>query len=317
MIYIPTTIFSKLEPPQWSTIRMAECISSSLSVAGIFFILFTTLMIKRLRTRPEFRLIIYLSIADLIWSFTGVLALFTSINNEPIYCSITAAAYYYSYLSSFFWTSVFAYSVYRLTKYDAFLMEESENILLCLGFLLPIIICSIIYFLGDYGPSEGQGCILKGNLNKEQYLIVDIISLFIPIVFTIIFNVFCFVKAVSHLDRIAFARTVRKLAFSLLPYPLIFIITWSGMVVYYIYYDITEDEPYILILLSSVIVKLQGFFNSIVYGFNKNVRRGIKALFRCHINEETRFNQTFTTSVPKMEIMARGDNYSHLLENIS
>jgi len=62
----------------------------------------------------------------------------------------------------------------------------------------------------------------------------------------------------------------------MIPYPLIFLMSWGGMVIYYLYYDFTNDEPYILVLISGTAVKLQGFFNCVVYGLNTTVRQAIK-----------------------------------------
>jgi len=270
---------------QWQTIITYDFICSLASLFGIGFMIVAYINFETLRATPRFKLAFYLSMADLCWGINGVLVYADlHLHYGPDYCIFNSLTFYYSYLASFFWTAIFAFYVYKLAEDEEpdlrGLMRRYEKLGRLVGFGLPGVF-SLAIVLGFGTETDSIACSLGGELQNGSYMTRDIITLFLPYSLTVIFNLTCFVKAM-RLFNIRYPMQAKKMIWELVPYPTILILTWFGLVVNFLDYDIHGFYySYDGFILSLSLAKLQGFLNSIAYGLDFLIRAGyISALWK-------------------------------------
>jgi len=267
---------------------LLEIIASSLSMIGILFIFITFIVIKPLRKIPNFRCVMYLSIADTLWSIQGILTGLTSIEDNPGLCVFFGFLQIYSFISSLLWTSVFAILIYKIAKKSEpnhFLNNEWKYILFCFG--VPLLFALIPLAEGFYGLGE-YGCGLKPTLPTElDILMMSLVLMFIPAVSTIIFNIYLYCVVLSRLRRVLVTEEHRKAVSEIKYYPLVLAFCWVWALLYFSIYTITQNRVYWLAIVGYGCCKLQGFFNAFLYGFNTTIG---KKVYEYYINRKVQQN---------------------------
>lgn len=108
-----------------------------LSTFGSVLILLTYLRFKKIRNYA-FKLIVYLSISDLILTVGGLLSLYTyNSRDNDIVCLTQSFLYNIGGLSSIIWTSIIAWNIYSATVLGAKKKAPKNIKYLLLGYCLP------------------------------------------------------------------------------------------------------------------------------------------------------------------------------------
>lgn len=127
---------------------------SFVSAIGSCFIIISYFLIENLR-KYIFRLIVHLAIADLIFSFSFFLINENANYKNKAFCEFQAFLFYASSLSSIFWTSIIAYSLYRMILVNsAKKVMTYKNIFLFIGYFIPFFIALIPLYFKKYGPQS-------------------------------------------------------------------------------------------------------------------------------------------------------------------
>jgi len=155
---------------------------------------------------------------------------------------------------------VFAYSVYCLAHDRIHLVFDHEKryMLICYG--LPLI------FVGAAIPFD----------DNDNYIFhsfaYDLPVNFIPYLIVLAFNCVCYFKAYQTF-KIKLPGAIKQIAMEMLTYPMIFLVTWAGLLSCFAYFDSTKEWPNATFLgFTRFMIRFEGFLNALVYGMTPSVR---------------------------------------------
>lgn len=149
------TVLALSEDNKYFYLHLSLRLSMSfLSLIGSSLIIISYLLFKNLK-RFIFRLIAHLALADLIFSLSFFMINENAQDKNQSFCEFQAFLLYASSLSSIFWTSIIAYSLYRIVLANSSKgVLKYENIFICIGYLVPLILSIIPFFFEKYGPQS-------------------------------------------------------------------------------------------------------------------------------------------------------------------
>jgi len=112
---------------------------SVLSLLGSFFIILTYICFRKIRNYA-YKLVIYLSYADIILGIGNILSWRTiKYKEEDRLCFTQAFLINFGGLASVIWTSVIAWSIYSATVLNAKNLREKNMRFLLFGYGIPIV----------------------------------------------------------------------------------------------------------------------------------------------------------------------------------
>ena len=114
-------------------------IVSFLSLLGSFVIIFTYICFKKIRNFA-YKLIVYLSFADIILSIGNILSIGTIRNrSQDSICLAQAFLINYGGLASVLWTTIIAWSIYSATVLSAKNLRQKSTRFFIFGFGVPLL----------------------------------------------------------------------------------------------------------------------------------------------------------------------------------
>mmetsp|Transcript_2024 Transcript_2024/g.1853 ORF Transcript_2024/g.1853 Transcript_2024/m.1853 type:complete len:151 (+) Transcript_2024:92-544(+) len=122
-------------------------IVSFLSILGSCMIIFTYLLVKRIRNYA-FKLVVYLSISDVIITLGNILSIETIQDKDEAHAACQTQAIFINYggLASVLWTSVIAWCIYSATVLSTKNLKDKNWKYLLYGFGVPLIMTLVPFF---------------------------------------------------------------------------------------------------------------------------------------------------------------------------
>ena len=249
-----------------------------LSVIGCVFIIISGLLLKKLQTYA-FRLVIYLSVADLIASisnnYTGFLV---PGDRSSSWCTTQAVLQNASQLSSLLITFLISFSLFEMIVKENYRVKIYEAYIIALSFIIPILMTPLPYTTNSYGDSNGWCWIEYDKGVDIMWMIIEFYGPLLILFFVNIYFYYRIYKKIwydSGLDTNS--KIIRKLLNRLKMYPIVLIICFGPSLFHRIYYlGKGSDNPDVN-LIAGCFNALYGFANTMVYGFTGKVRKSLKA----------------------------------------
>lgn len=249
-------------------------ICGGLSTVGCVLIILSGIFYKKLRSFT-FRLIIYLSIADLFASICFLLP-----DDEDTSCVIQAITMNYSQLTSILLTGVIAYSLFLMIVKENLNVAGMECKFLLFAFGVPAILTPLPYFTRSYGPSKGWCWIKDAGVVNQSWMFTEFYG---PFLLIFMLNIYFYSRIyykINYESHETFeTRIMQKLMKKLKIYPISLILCFGVAFIHRVYYLAGFQENYDLDLISGCLLSLYGFINAVVYGFTRSVRKSIKRTF--------------------------------------
>jgi len=250
---------------------------STLSFIGSFFIIYSFIRFQKLR-KFSLHLVVWLSVSDIglcIADFMG--------DPPPASHLCLAQAVFEQFfpLATVSWSSVISYTLYQIIVYQERVGQWKIDFLIHLfAWGVPALFTLIPGITHDYGDT-GAWCWIESTNQKEadRGTIYRFIFFYIPIWLGILFNAYMYWRVVSGIRRITggvpseASTNLKKLCDRLSMYPLIMVICRIPPTINRIQNSISPQHPvFALFVLHKIFVSIQGFLNSIAYGFTPIVR---------------------------------------------
>lgn len=281
-----------LDNSQQKALLVAAQCCAAFSLFGSVFILVCFACFKHLR-KLSFTLVAWLAIADIGADITYFMG--NPVDNQAA-CIVQGSLQQFFQMAQILWTIAIACILYDVTinlhmyhPHDqARLMRRFHGYVWgasLVGMLLP-------FTTNSYG-STGSWCWIKTTEQSEfdlgtmwRYLV-----LYVPLWLAIAFNIIVYVKIIGVIRRFSAGvhgdldseetigpsheqqMRMRKFVRRLMWYPAVLILSWMFATVNRVQNAVRPDKPvFALFLLHACLVRLQGFFNAVVYGTTDTVR---------------------------------------------
>jgi hypothetical protein len=252
-----------------------------ISLLGSLFIFLTFSFIKETRKNFFFTMGVYLAISDVCLAMSSF-NLFDPVKLSHQTCETLGFLREFAILSSFMWTSLISYAMWRSIKYnlsDDDLFRDKMWYLV-MGYLPPLVGALIPAMTNSYGTSWVFCWI---HTDRETFPVASTLFLYAPFMASFVISIACFIKAHVFL-RTYVVDDVSSEFYRLLLYPLIsFACNVGGMVFMIEAFTnngrTMQEEPSWLVSLRYyhlIARQLQGLFTAMAYGMNYHVRLAIK-----------------------------------------
>jgi len=252
-------------------------VSSVLSIIGSLFVIITFWIFPVTRT-PLLRLVMFLSIADLM---TGIFFLEGAVVPEfktNSLCTAMAVIRTYWFITSYFWTSLIAIRLYQLSDGTYKETVGYEKIFHLLSWGGPALYMTVLIILNQTTKTDIFG---KDGYNFCWFSDIqfELPFFFVPTAVFLAFNIIIYIIIIIKMRRISTSGQRSKAQTRLLILPLIFIICILPKVIGDILFVSTKEIPVVIEVIQSFLLSLQGFLDAIAYGFNPMVWREYKQLW--------------------------------------
>eukprot|EP01111_Echinosteliopsis_oligospora_P015145 TRINITY_DN5885_c0_g1_i1.p1 TRINITY_DN5885_c0_g1~~TRINITY_DN5885_c0_g1_i1.p1 ORF type:complete len:470 (-),score=43.06 TRINITY_DN5885_c0_g1_i1:74-1423(-) len=264
-----------LTGPQIHIIRLLASLTGSLSIVGGVCLVVSYIFFKQLRTHSS-KLILYLSIADLVASISWVLS---PASENPYSCSIQSYGLQFSGLSTCLWQLCVALYTLQIYTGKPINLKKQEIIyhIVCWGIpAIPLI------FGGAYGVFgySGSWCWVK-----PKYPLVGIVMLYIPALLAIVVSggIYIYVdillrrriaavkmnssESLEELRKISIMQRKLKTRLYFLP----FTVGWLFGFINRLHNFIVPDRVAALFYLQAIVFPLQGLWNFLMYGLTERI----------------------------------------------
>lgn len=259
---------------QTEAIWIIMCVCGALSALGSGFICMMYMSFPNLRGY-SFRLVYYLSMADLLYSITYILP---DLYMES-WCWIKGLLLTFSFLWCLFLTAVIARSIYISFTYELVNFVTKEYIYLAIVGIITLTLSILPLMAGGYGVSEGF-CWIRGD-GYTMGIIWRLTVYYIPLWAVIIYNISAYVKVIRAMNRqfgsvadgtMYTNEVIKKLKL----YPLILIICLSPEMVNRFYNLLYPGHAnFYFTCIAYACQALMGLFNAIIYGLTPSVKMEI------------------------------------------
>jgi len=258
-------------------IRMLVAVSF-LSLLGSLFIIFTYICFKKIRNYA-YKLVTYLSIADVLLSIGNIMSVTTMKNTqEDSTCHAQAFLINYGGLASILWTSIIAWSIYSATVLSAKNLRQKNWKFFIFGFGFSLLLSIIPFISKQYGRA-GLYCWIKNDeIVKDN--VMRFVQFYVPLWIAIGFNIYAYVKVVRFIKKYISTTLEIRFIHRLKYYPIVLVICWTFATVNRIY-NIFGKEILALTFLHVTLGGLQGLLNAFIYGTNDQVKQVWKEKICC------------------------------------
>ncbi|CAG9324120.1 GCR1_3 [Blepharisma stoltei] len=238
-------------------------------------------MFKKLRVFA-FKLVLYLAIADIFVALGFMVPFHPPDGENSNLCIFQAALTSYFTDCTIYLTSVIAHALYSaVVKHRT--IEKYHLYYILFAFGMPWIGVIIPLIAGWYGPDNGW-CWIKPNQAYTPWM--KYLQYYFPLFLILIYNSTVYVSVIKKLNRETNlgsneVKMKRKLALKLKMYPIVLFLCQIPPAIYRIWEIAIENSsdksvPFVLILISGIGLSINGFLNSIVYGFTGSVRNELR-----------------------------------------
>ncbi|KAL4502394.1 hypothetical protein ABPG72_011981 [Tetrahymena utriculariae] len=268
------------------SLLIIEITTNTLSLLGSSFIVLMYLCNKDLQTFA-FKLVFLLSISDIILGF-GRMFNFESIITQDytpedgVKCQVQSFLVNFGGLSTIITTMAISWSLCQSVVYGINHLDDYSKYYYIVIFVFPLIISIIPLATGDYGAS-GISCWISGHKDGPysiRTLLWRLFLFYIPLWLSIIYNFINYLRIRKFVyslfvDNTEASKQHKQIIRKLTLYPLIMVICYLFATINRVYQFFEENEIEAIAYLHMSLAGLQGFFNSLVYGFNKQIKSKI------------------------------------------
>ena len=261
-----------------SGITIAFHVMGAISALGCIFNIITTFLLK-LHFNALGKMVIFLSIADIIFTITFIIE--TRSNIVSIIFSMSWAA-------SVTMLGCFAHALYRAVKSDE-------------GFLSTLLLTKYIITSLVISALIGVLCIIR--LNTVVFSSLGTLALT-----AIVYSTFCYIFVLKK-----FREIKREIHLELLVYPLFLIICEFPFIVVQFHVIFKGQKPPAedFRKVSMLLLVSRGLLNSLAYGLSSKVRLGFKTLCKSKkdVNQTDSYFTSFTDRPSMMTMSVKTPNY--------
>lgn len=256
------------------------------SLLGSLFIIVVYFTLQELRRRKAFRLVLYLSISDLV--LCTALFLTPEAENNAVLCNFQAVIISFFSLATVLWTVAIATSAYQEVQRKE---PISEGRWLALIFGVCGLLTALPYSTHSYGEYV-EWCWVNTAESKAAGITWQLVQFYIPLWLAFCSNTYCVVnfyrahvrtaKSLVGITKAQFEDQISK-ARPMLRYPGVMLVCWTAATVdqiYNYYRSPGEVGSFVLAILHFGLGPLQGLGNALVYGLNEEVRRELAKMLQ-------------------------------------
>jgi len=272
---------TELPPDQEAVIGILISVSGALSAIGCLFIIVSYCLFRVWR-HFHLRLILFLTICDLAACITSIFG--TKTRREPfppIACYSSAALLQLSSLSSFLWTACIAHTLDQVIRKGNDKVERFEKYyhLICWG--IPIGCDIYLWLTHRLGDADLWCWILPG---QDAYRFG---MFYIPLSLVIVYNVITYFMVTRKLKKeqklivkVMEDNNDHTIQTSFRWFLLVLLVCWVPAIANRIQNYLYPNSPiFWLYCLHGFFSPLQGLLNSVIYGFNDELRRNYRRFF--------------------------------------
>lgn len=283
---------ASLTVSQLSAISGLSAFSSVLSLCGSTFVICCYLAFPRLR-KLSFSLVFLLAVSDwwnqifdLISPSADELALMEANPNiVTTTCMAQAVGDNFFELSSVLFTTAIAWTLHQTVMYRKQIEDSWRNwakyCAVCYG--VPLILTIAPGAAGAFGAT-GSECWIKADQVGWKFGVF-----FVPLWIAITYNAVVYFRVLKLLKRTVamagptdpVAMQIQALSARLSVYPFILAVIWILPSINMIVEAATKQVVFGLVLVSAFVAGLQGFFNSMAYGFSPGIRDALANTVGC------------------------------------
>jgi hypothetical protein len=261
----------------WRDVRIAFATSGFLGLFGSLFIIISYILFPKLRTYNKL-LVLLLSIADVGKSTSAILSLFYFIpgmetNDRSPLCYTQAIGIEYFELSGFLWPAIIATHLYLAVcrKYTQHALRRLLPVYLGVGYGAPLAFVIGILALNVVGTGNPDNVISWCWISSEHSWI-RLLVYYLPMVALWVYNIVLYYLVSRQINQIM-SFAYRKVIIKLGLYVLVLVITDLPALINRVQNLFAPHHPVVVLyFMQAIAVPLQGFFNALVYGLNKQLR---------------------------------------------
>lgn len=177
-----------------------------------------------------------------------------------------------------------------MTRHDNKIVEKKINLFYFLGYCIPLLISFVPLILNKYGPqsfmtdSTNNWCGIERDKNDDidEYAeLLDFLLRLLPILLCLCFNLILYYQVGRHFKTITSkSNLINTINTKIKFFPLIPVACWFIEMVIFRILEAggllnNKDATwlYVLEILDALLIHSQGFFNFLLYGMTKNVKR--------------------------------------------
>jgi hypothetical protein len=281
-----------------------KLILTVISMTGCIFVCLLFIFVKRIRSFPM-EMVVYLCMACLFVNISYSIYTVGETVDDNL-CKSQTFLMIWSETSMYLWAAIIGFWLYQRVVH----MEEGNNEkasclqrmkFLSIGYIFPVIISTIGYFLDIYGPS-GDWCWVKKDTNKAN---IFAILLYVFDWLLIFINFFYNYLVIRYLDKELYSKEEKallsKYIWKLLRYPLIQVICMGPGTLFRFCEVFLNQEITTLSTIHLIFTCSQGILYALAYGFTTQVKEVLKEMVLficccCRVSEEVQQPQNADTS---------------------
>jgi hypothetical protein len=259
---------------QREAVWIVMCVCGALSAIGSGFICMMYMSFPNLRGY-SFRLVYYLSLADLLYSIAYILP---DLHMES-WCWIKGLLLTFSFLWCLFLTAVIARSIYISFTYELVNFVTKEYVYLAIVGFISLTLSVLPLTADAYGVSDGF-CWIRGDGDAME-IFWRLSVYYIPLWAVTIYNICAYLKVIRAMNRqlgsvadgnMYTDEVIKKLKL----YPLILVICLTPEMANRFYNWVYPDsQNFYFTCVAYACQALMGLFNAIFYGFTPTVKMEI------------------------------------------
>lgn len=251
---------------------------SAISLVGCGFIMVIYHKCKSLQVFA-FKLVYVLTILDGIRSLFSMIPTHLNLSDHDAMCQIQGFALEFASLAGVLWTGAIALILYFQVILQRDRVDKFYKPLLWIIVIFSFI-CSVIpLFSGDY-QYVGGWCWISTNNTRAVIYRYGFFYAWVWLI--IIFDLYAYIRVISKIKteftiKDSFLHEGRVLVNRLRWYPIVLVVCYAPLTATRILQTLTGSSPIWLLVFSTAVSNLLGFFNAILYGFNESVKIELKS----------------------------------------
>jgi hypothetical protein len=256
-----------------------------ISMTGCLFVCLLFIFIKQIRNFPM-EMVAYLCVACLFVNISYSLYTVGDVIDDNL-CNSQTFLMIWSETSMYIWAAIIAYWLYQRVVHLEDNLEKTTCLqrmkFLSLGYIFPIIVATIGYYLDIFGPS-GSWCWVKRDTNKAIAFSISLYALdWLLIFINFVYNLLIIRYLGKELHSKEEKELLSKYIWKLLRYPLIQIICMGPGTLLRFSEVFLHKEITILSTIHIILTCGQGILYALAYGFTTQVKEVLKdiCLFIC------------------------------------
>jgi hypothetical protein len=198
------SLYTTENPDTMNMVLTASLVSSSLSLLGSLFVIFFFIRYKETRTFASL-LVFQLNIADFGEALIHLSIPYVYNTDNPNLCVAQGFLSNFFNLCSVFWTSVIAFSIYKILHDPNKNIQAYQLWFRLFAFVLPLVISFLPIIWNQYGSSPGWCWIKSTETTKQMRIIFTIVEFYGPLWISFSLNLFFYWRS-SMLIRKALGK---------------------------------------------------------------------------------------------------------------